>query len=334
MARVQKQFEQFHESVRADYGMNSVLCEKKDIIVNRIRKHLREKSRPGFTELLQGSYKMKTGVVPTSGLEYDIDAGLRFDFSEKDYEAKTVRKWVFEAVDGHTEKVDEKGPCIRVTYADGYHVDLVCYAVWQDTVGVEQYRLAHKTDGWVPADPPKLLEHVKKKRAPFKKPYCDTTDVATKTDQFRREVRYLKRWNDVAIPTDRHDKPTGLAFTLLCGERLSPRTFVDDGAPDDLTALYLLARPLGQLIGRIVANKPTPQYEDMFGRLSDEEMKKLKERFATLADTLDAAAREPDPVEACKKLQKVFGPDFPVPKTDDTAKKSSAPAIVTSSASA
>jgi hypothetical protein len=329
MAYIQKQFEQFHDIIRTDYEMNDTLREKRDIILCRIRTHLAEQKRAGFDELHQGSYKMKTGVVPIADLEYDIDVGLRFSFTEDDYTAKEVRKWVFEAVDDHTEDVDEKGPCIRVTYQDGYHVDLVCYAWWIDDAGEEQFRLAHKTNGWRLAQPAKLIEHVNEAREPF----AGTEDNLTKTDQFRRCVRYLKRWNDVALPEEADAKPTGLAFVLLAIERLVP-TYTWDGKLDDRLALERLARSAANTWGRIVAKKPTPEYEDMYGRLSDEEMDELKERFRVLAETLEVAGREPDPTKACELLQTVFGDNFPGPPPEQTAEKTRGPAIVPSSVSA
>jgi hypothetical protein len=331
MAKVQKYFEQFHELIRTDFDVNATLREKRDIILERIRKHLAEKERPGIRPFDQGSYATKTGTVPPTPLEFDIDEGLRFEFKDSEYEASAVRRWIFEAVDGHTDKVEDKGPCVRVIYAEptGYHVDLVAYAVWSEA-GVDLYRLAHKMQGWRPADPPKLIEHIRERR----KPFADTEDQKTKTDQFRRVVRYLKRWGDHQVPTDRADKPTGLAFTLLCCQSLSPRKDWSDQTPDDRAALAALARAVGNLTGRIVAKKPTPEYEDMFERINEEEMRKLKARFLTLADRLDEAGREPDPVKACTVLREVFGPDFPVPDPEETGKKSTAPAIITSSSSA
>lgn len=329
MANVQKYFEQFHSIIRTDYEMNQTLRDKRDIILNRIRKHLKSNNRPCFDELLQGSYKMKTGVIPIANLEYDIDVGLRFNFSNTTYSSKTVRQWIFEAVDGHTEKVEEKGSCIRVTYSDGYHVDLVVYACWTDIAGLLQCRLGHKTRGWVPADPERLLEYVRKARQPFK----GTEDKATKTDQFRRVVRYLRRANDVRIPRVSESKPTGLAFVLLCCDKLQPAQ-IWSGEPDDRTVLENLATLAAAVSGRLVAKKPTPEYEDMFARLSDEDMDELKVWFADMAAALQKAEKVVDPVEACKALKKIFGDDFPVPAPEETAKKSSAPAIVPSSSSA
>jgi hypothetical protein len=189
--------------------------------------------------------------------------------------------------------------------------------------------LAHKTKGWRPADPPVLLEHVRNARAPYK----GTEDNETKTDQFRRCVRYLRRWDDVAMAAESGAKPSGLAFVLLCRDRLTPTRFWQ-GSSDDRGAFEVLANSAASEVGRLIAQKPTPEYEDMFARLSDADMKALKSRFRELADALQDADAEPDPVEACKILQRVFGPDFPVPKPQDTGEKTKAPAIVPSSSSA
>jgi hypothetical protein len=331
MANVQKYFEQFHNTIRTDYEMNSTLREKKDIILQLLRKRLREANRPGFDELLQGSYStpIRMGVRPIAALQFDIDIGLRFAFDDKEFSAAEVRKWIYDAVDGHTDNVVEMGPCIRVGYADGYHADLVCYANWVDSVGQEQFRLAHRTKGWRSADPPALLAYVKNARTLFE----GTEDSKTKTDQLRRVIRYLKRWYDEAIPKESDAKPTGLAFLLLAIERLGP-TYALDGSADDRAALRSLAVYASGLAGRIVAYKPTPEYEDMFGRLSDDDMDALKSRFQAMVDALDQAKTEPDPVEACKALRQVFGNDFPIPKPEDTARQTAAPAIVTSSSSA
>ena len=331
MADVEKYFEQFHEAIRTDYDMDEKLREKRDIILDKVRKKLKEKERPSFKELHQGSYAqdLRTGVKPIEDLRYDIDIGLRFQIEEGDYTAKEVRSWVWQAVEDHTADVQDKGPCIRVIYADGYHVDLVSYSWWTDDLNQEQYRLAHKTNGWRNADPPRLLDFIKQARTPFQ----NTEDSATKTDQFRRVVRHLKRWDDERIPKESDAKPSGLAFTLLCQRALLP-SLNWAGKPDDRMALQSISHHASSLPGRIIVQKPTPEYEDVFGKLSDKEMEELKERFSKVHEVLLYAEQEPDPVKACEELRKIFGRDFPVPKPEDTGRKTAAPAIVTSSSSA
>lgn len=335
MANVQKYFEEFHQKIAVDIEMKEKLREKRDIVLDRIRDHLKENGHPTFTRFMQGSYRMGTGIQPLEGQEFDIDTGLRFDLGESPdiTKAKEVRTWIFDAVDGHTKKVEAKGPCIRVTYrengVEAFHLDLVAYAVWE-AGDKDEYRLAHSKDGWVEADPPTLLEKVKEAREPFSDDaICDSK---TKTDQFRRVVRYLRRWNDFALPGEQDGKPTGLALVLLCRDRLS-RTASLSGCADDRKALEDLAWEVKNLSGRLTTYKPTPQYEDMYARLTEDEMTQLKARFATLYEALVEADTAADPVVACEALQKVFGPDFPVPDPKDTAKASSAPAIITSSTS-
>lgn len=325
MAHIQRQFEQFHEQIRTDYDTNEELRNKRDIIIGLIEHSLQQKGRPSFERLMQGSYIMRTGVMPVAQKEYDIDVGLRFKLNSADYSANDVRKWIFEAVEDHTKDTELKGPCVRVRYAAGYHVDLVAYAWWKDGLNAEHYKLAHKA-GWVDTDPKALIAHVNNAGAPY-----TGTEGGTQTTQFRRVIRYLKRWDDVWQPDETDAKPSGLAYTLLCVNTLQ-RTESYDGKPDDRLALHALATA-ACLQPRLHAKKPTPEHEDMFGRISDSDMQALKLRFAAMRDALAAAANEPDPVVACEKLRAVFGPDFPVPPPDETGRKSKAPAIITSSTS-
>lgn len=328
MANVQKYFEKFHTRIRTDYEMNSTLVEKRDIILDRITAHLKKHDRPGFVRLLQGSYKMKTGVIPIEKIEYDIDVGLCFAISIEEYTAETVRDWVFEAVEGHTETVEKKGPCIRVTYKDGYHVDLVVYATWVDDDENEQFKLAHKINGWRPSEPKKLIQYVSDVREPFK----DTKDTSSQTDQFRRVVRYQRRWIDERIPEMTDAKPPGIAFTLLAAEKLAPHTDWS-GDPDDLGALASIALYASKVIGRIIVNKPTEEFDDVFCRLTDEQMEDLKLGYKEMYDALMEARVEAAPEKACAILQKIFGSDFPVPEPEEVAKTSAAPAVLTSSRS-
>src|SRR5690606_28477593 len=157
------------------------------------------------------------------------------------------------------------------------------------------------------------------------------TEGSTGIDQLRRAVRYLKRWGDIRSVDD-EERPTGLAYTLLAMAHL-PIGRRWDNSLDDASALRELASYAGAL-NRIQAKKPTPEYEDMFGRLSEAAMRRLKDDLRHLAATISAAERELDPYEACATLQKVFGKDFPLPPKGSTGKATSGPAIVTSSSSA
>jgi len=305
MANLQKQFEEFHKNIKME---KEELKEKRDILINKIKNSLKEQKKPVPEPLNQGSYIYGVGIKPISDdQEYDIDVGLVFDIKSDDYEAKEVRKWVLEAIKNHTQDVEEKGACIRVRYQAGYHVDLICYAS-NDSQESENFKLAHKDGTWKSADPKALKKYIEEVREPF----SDSKD-SSGSDQLQRVVRCLKRWNDKAIPNESDDKPFGLALLLLCIEKLKKPVFDYNGKPSDIEALRKI---LVSIIdsSSIIVKKPTPEHENLFGKISKEGMTKLIDRFSKLDEVLDKAINEKSLEEACKMLREQFGEDFPLEK--------------------
>lgn len=326
MANIQKQFEDFHREILLDFEYTDLLREKRDRVVKRVRDALSRDGRPSFDVLLQGSYKMKTGVKPLPGMEYDIDVGLAFNINDADYDANTVRNWVHEAVKGHTTDVQNRGPCIRVAYVGDYHVDLVVYARWEQN-GRQEHRLAHKKHGWRSAEPTELVEYV---RVHAQSAFAGTDSNGI--DQLRRVVRYLKRWDDERVPSESSRKPSGIAFTLYAINHLTPAIDPFTGKPDDLAALTRVATSAAAG-SRLRAMKPTQEYEDVFAKLSDDHMRSLIASFASLRDACLKAQSLVDPRAACEVLKEHLGRDFPVPDAESTGRRTSAPAIITHSQS-
>jgi len=308
MADLQAFFERFHSIIKVD---SDALVEKREIILNVIRAYLKKEGLPGFELVNQGSYIYGVGIEPTGDLEHDIDVGLGFSIRSKDYpDAAVVRKWVMEAVKGHTTKVVQKGPCIRVHYAAGFHVDLVVYAKYKDTDGVEEFQLAMKNGEWRPSDPKRLKDFIREARQAFKE-----TKLNGGADQLQRSTRYMKRWNDEAMPFESDDKPCGLALLLFAIEKMPVPVLDTAGESDDLGALLKLAETAAGNYGRISIFKPTPEYEDVFAKLGDKGMTDLKDRFSELAKALRFAKTTSDADAACEKLREVLGDDFPTPET-------------------
>ena len=78
---------------------------------------------------------------------------------------------------------------------------------------------------------------------------------------------------------------------------------------------------------------PVKPHNKLFEKLqrSENNTRNYKEKLEELYKALGDAYNEPDPHEAAKILEKVLGPDFPIPEKEDTAKITAAPAITTSS---
>lgn len=354
MAEVQTWFTKFHDAIKLGrFAEEADLREKRDVIVKKLRERLpdvfegQDRSTPSFAEFDQGSYAMGTGVKPLEG-DYDIDEGIAFDIRMQDYpDPVEVKQWVRDALEGHTDHpVEIRKSCVRVTYQlkgePVYHVDLPIYA--HDGLNKSNLYLARgltysASDKrvWERSDP---------------KGFCDLVDTrfsGEEAEQFRRCVRYLKRWRDVKFDHNGNAAPVGIGVTLAAYSWFLPVfVLIDITAnrrhPNDLAALrQLVERMLNQFMllyhdgewaERLSVTMPVAPNDDPFQRMTNTQMTNFKAKLERLHDAL-RYAEDPDvePQDACEELQKVFGDDFPTPPKDDTGKRK-APAILTSSASA
>jgi hypothetical protein len=353
MANVQAQLEQFNQTIKMErFKNNATLREKRDIIRGKLDDKLPAvferygEQCPKYTFSNQGGYKIGTGIKPPDGSEFDIDQGLYFQVGTGTYPDPVVlKKRVHEALDGHTDKVRIRKPCVTVTYhlegEAAYHVDFAVYsdrAYQSDGTDRLARGISQSTPDdcfWEPSDQKGLYEAIKAQ-------YPDNTD----RHQFRCIVRALKRWKDEKFPHGGQAAPRGIALTVAAYYFFKP-TYLDKVArkTDDLSALRaLVGAILGHfqqrlsaetftMVRRLEVKLPVAPQDDLFARMTDTQMAAFEEKLTALQQALDEAAAEVDPVRACEKLQKVFGNDFPVPARSETA-KSHGPAISSSSSSA
>ena len=351
MANVEAHFEQFHEAIRLKrFKENQTLREKRDIILNKLldelpdvfAAHNEEYPRPVFRD--QGSYEMGTGIKPLNG-DYDIDQGVYFPVGTDTYSDPVVLKQrVQEALDGHTKKVVIRRSCVSVAYQrngeDLYHVDLATYADGSKEIdGKARLAKGKENSGedyrfWEVSNPKGLKDTI------------FTRFEGYDRDQFRRAVRYLKRWRDVNFSADGHPAPLGIGLTVAA--YLYLQTVILDrtsGKADDLAALRRLVASIltsfvstwdadeQNYVRRLSIALPVEPSSDLFAQMTNVQMTNFEDRLKSLKAALDAADDAVDPVEACKELRKVFGKDFPVPDLKETAKQHPR-AIVSSSSSA
>lgn len=353
MADVQKYFEQFHENIKLKrFDENETLREKRDAVLNKLKtglKELFEKKKqpvPSYESFNQGSYEMGTGIRPLDS-DYDIDVGLMFEVATKDYsDPVEVKKWVYDSLEGHTQRVEMRRPCVTVFYQkEGepiYHVDLAIYSEKSCNSDGKDYLAKGKLNSapeqriWEEAHPKELTELI--------------INHLTGEDgkQFRRIIRYLKRWKDVKFSSGGNAAPIGIGITIAAYlwftvSKVLVDPFQGKYRYNDLKALkQFVDSMLGKFntvyhddewVERLTVTLPVQPGSDLFSRMTNQQMKAFKERLEGLSDVLQDAEDEVDPVEACKKLKKEFGDDFPVPEKSETAQKKAA-AIVSSSSSA
>ncbi len=337
MPAVQKHLEDFHGTIRFDEDdEKATLREKRDTIVKALRANLGD-DVPSFTNFNQGSYSMHTGVVPLDG-NFDIDVGLIFDCDQDEYPDPVVlTKKVRDAADTNFRTVLIRRPCVTVNYVSGgktiYHVDLAIYT--QDAngklylaMGKENSAEEHRV--WEVSDPKELTKRI-----------CDAFQDSVQLAQYRRCIRYLKRWRQWQFSGA--GAPLSIALTVAALHWFKPN-FGTSGKPVDLLAmLNWVEVMLGQFTyeyrqedgmhERLKVMLPVEPFTDLMAKRTAAQMKNFKEKLESLRDALRDAYNEDLPEDACKLLKKQFGDDFKVPEKAETA-KAVAPAVISTGNSA
>lgn len=323
MAEIQSEFIRFDNAIKLRrYDENKTLAEKRQRVLNTLSEGIKRQRDagvqiPSYRHFNQGSYDLKVGVKPLDG-DYDIDVGIAFALAKIDFpDPVTVKAWVLEAVKNHTRVVEMKAPCVTVTYSEGgepaYHVDLAIYSDGESNPDRKLY-LARGTPPsprekriWTPSDPEGLTDLINKR-------WPDESGR-----QFRRSIRALKRWKDVSFPTHGNAAPRGIALAVAAYYHFTPRLRSIGGVTsyDDLAAIRdLVGAVLAGFGSRVQIRCPAEPFDDLCGRMSDEEVQQFKARLSALFDALRAAEEDVEAHVACQGLAVHFGDDFPVPEPD------------------
>jgi len=212
MAEIQRYLVDFHEKIKLlNTEENQDLRDKKNIILEKLKNKI-SSDAPSYTTFNQGSYAMGTGIKPIDG-EFDIDVGIKFNLSKDDYaDPVDVKKWVYEALKDHTKNVVMKRPCVTVTYLENgepsFHVDLAIYAAKNDDgklyLAKGKMNSSEANRVWEVSEPLKLIELIKSN-------FADVNDRY----QFKRVIRYLKRWRDERFSSNPKAAPVGIGLTVL-----------------------------------------------------------------------------------------------------------------------
>jgi len=324
MAELQTQFNRFHETIKIDFDGNKPLRDKRDLIVGNLRDGLRRlypTNTPTFESFNQGSYDLSTGVEPLAGEDYDIDVGIIFNILKDDNNPVEVKELVHKILDAvYQRKVEIKRPCVRVQYhkqgEKHFHIDLAIYAYGKDIWGRKNDTLyiakgfpgsSQDKKTWENSEPFKLKELLKSK-------IPDNSD----REQFRRVIRYLKRWKDYNFSVIGTERPTGIALTACCYHLFSVQKdynhYTRTNQYNDLRALLNVVNGIANTFGwgNIISVKlPVIPNNDLFEKLSDKQMLNFKTKLNDFKTILTNATNDVQVTTACMRLRGAFGGDFP-----------------------
>lgn len=309
------------------------------MLLKELKEWLEKNEKPGFEYINQGGYGMNVGNKPLAGDDHDIDVGIIFNLNIKDYPDPTVvKQWVVDALSNKPNRtVEMKFPCVRVQYFKAgevaYHVDFAIYGKELDGEVVVNLHIAKGRKNsiadmkfWEVSQPKELKELINKK---FEK--------EEERWQFKRIIRYLKRWKDYNFTSGR---PTGIAMTSISYKwfyhTISYKWNGEVSDKSDLNALKSLLETACINNYGMDARLPVLPGNDLFEKIKNNKahQERYIKKMEEFRDAVKEASNETDPHEAAKILADVLGPDFPIPDKKDTATRIAAPAITTSSESA
>lgn len=322
MINLQKEFLEFHDNIKLD-DENETLREKRDILLKKLKDNISDDAE-SYTTFNQGSYAMGTGIKPEDE-DYDIDVGLKFNLDKDSCtDPLTPKKWVRDALKGHTRSVDIRRSCVTVSYQNKgesvFHVDFGVYAANNSdgkmyiAKGKEFSSADNKV--WELSDPQGLINSVK------------TKFTGDDSAQFRRVIRYLKKWRTHHYTAGGNGAPTGISLTILAYNLFSPSSTPDWSTQkrvyDDCTALYNLIKSIvgsfvlswdnqeGKFYHIITTYLPVEPYNDLFEKMSKKQLESLYQEFEWILSKLDEVKGKDKRSDACSLLVDVFGEDFPI----------------------
>ena len=190
------------------------LHKKKELNIQRLKDGLKEYNEENKTSYsiketcVQGSVVMST-VVQNEDDNYDIDIAIVFDKSELGNKgAQATRNMVANALKRKTKQFNTepevKTSCVRVNYADGYHVDFAIYRRKYDKRN-DSWIYEHAGADWTERELNGLSKWFK-----------------TQNSNSDRKLRKIVRLSKMFCKSRKFWKnmPSGLLQTVLCEEKL------------------------------------------------------------------------------------------------------------------
>jgi len=334
MAALKSEFKEFHKTIKLDqYSENKKLRDKRDLLIDELSDKLKDEKIPDtekkltFTKFDQGSYAINTGIKPKDD-DYDIDVGVLFDLTNDEYDSSKLKQLVFDKLDEqHNRTVVFNRPCITVKYSDGYHVDLAIYSDNDNDYHIAWGKKNSKTNKcWYKSEPKELTSWVK-----------DVSDVDAESSQFRRVVRYLKKWKLKHFSSSGNEAPPSIGLTIQARNAYHEQaSYVND---NDLGALINVVKDIKSSFTSkfefetlsfkktVEVDLPVEPYKNVYYKMTLNQLDNYSNKVDDLLEALESARDEESIYEACKVLRQVFGDDFPL--TEDTKRSAVKPAIVT-----
>ena len=292
------------------------LHSKKDLNIQRLKDGLIEYNEENKTSYsivetcVQGSVAMSTVVQNEDG-DYDIDVAVVFNKSALgDKGAQATRNIVANALKRKTKQFNAepevKTSCVRIKYADGYHIDFAVYRRYYDSWN-DCWVYEHAGSDWTKRELKELNDWFK-----------------TQNDNSVGKLRKVVRLSKMFCKSRKTWKnmPSGLLQTVLCDEKLQ-----DSYERIDELFYYTMKEIVNRLELNTAVAAPVDDGRDLTPRNSDiQRMTNWKNRLKSKLEDLDILFKDDcSPSDALQAWYGFFNHDYWNEQVSETASYSLKP---------
>lgn len=313
---IQRNFRKFHDVIKL--GREDIKYQdarkKDDSIFDDLKAAFKEAGHPVIETFIQGSLKTATTIKHQKN-DFDIDRAMVIDAVTAPDDPVEVKKLVCSVLEKRGFKNAKiKMPCVTADYASlNLHIDIVVYRKNGDSyeLAVGKRNSGDAVKVWSPSDPKGLIDNINDKSN-----YIGSSE--DKLSQYKRLVRYMKRWRDEKFEDTVRKKVYSIGITVMLKEQFKP-VMDDEGKPDDLQALrntvaailnggYFKALVYDNR--RVEVNLPVKPFRDIFDNSSVATGTQFWNKLNAMLRKLDKALAEDSLKKQCDILRELFGNDF------------------------
>lgn len=284
----QRLFERFHQTILLTDHDYALVRQVRDRILSEFRSS--GSNAWTFQTYNWGSYEMGTGIKPLQDQDYDVDLGLVFNVRPGSVDSQQLKRSVYSTLASAGYNPDWKRPCISLAF-NGFHIDMSVCAREGNRLFLAEGKQYDGSARWRPDGMEWFVQLISE--------HPNRSD----SHQFRRIIRYLKRWKDIHFRYDGMKGPVGLALTVMAYRWFNPQP------SNDLRALQIVVKQAIEYFdaGYTTLKFPYEPNDDLLRKMSGDQVNQMGRRFDQLSRWLNDAVN----YQRTGCLVQAFGDSFP-----------------------
>jgi len=296
--------------------------KKEHSILMDIAKKYRENGYPIIKHFRQGSFATDTAIKKLDG-DFDVDRAIVIKEDKAPGNPVDCKQVILEVLENRGFKSPKiKTPCVTADYASlNLHIDYAVYHVDDHetySISLGKTHANPENKKWEYSQSKEFINWINSSEN------CTGFSNLTNEEkqQFKRLVRYMKRWRDYKIPQSHKEYIYSIGLTIMLKESFFP-VIDGNGAEDDLKSLiktidhilnhksYFTIWGEGQYT--VCVEIPYAPRVDVFRKHGKSHGTIFRNSLESLLNKLTEASNEESLRKQCIILQNVFGDDFEVP---------------------